>query len=192
MRTNGSLTVYKEGEVLTGATRCQRQKWRLSMKWEDKKEPIYNVYAEADIVAADGTTVYQKGALVKENLITGEDGSATLENLHVGTYTVTEMQAPDTLVCTGESKTVTLTAGEHAEVQVRSVSFTNDRQKASVSLVKQDGDTQKPLSGAFFDCMQETISLLLMEWLWLQRIPWLRTFLPVQMERRLSGRSSGQ
>ena len=144
-----SLTVYKEGEVLTGAT-VANGKVTFVYEMRRQKGAIYNVYAEADIVAADGTTVYQKGALVKENLITGEDGSATLENLHVGTYTVTEMQAPDTLVCTGESKTVTLTAGEHAEVQVRSVSFTNDRQKASVSLVKQDGDTQKPLSGAFF------------------------------------------
>ncbi len=96
-----SLTVYKEGEVLTGAT-VANGKVTFVYEMRRQKGAIYNVYAEADIVAADGTTVYQKGALVKENLITGEDGSATLENLHVGTYTVTEMQAPDTLVCTGE------------------------------------------------------------------------------------------
>ena len=56
---------------------------------------------------------------------------------------VTETQAPDKLVCTGESKTVTLSAaGENEEVSFSTVTFTNDRQKASVSLVKQDGDTR--------------------------------------------------
>ncbi len=43
---------------------------------------------------------------------------------------VTETQAPDKLVCTGESKTVTLSAaGENEEVSFSTVTFTNDRQK---------------------------------------------------------------
>ena len=36
------------------------------------------MYAGADIKAADGRVIFQKGALVKEGLTTGEDGSATL------------------------------------------------------------------------------------------------------------------
>ena len=64
---------------------------------------------------------------------------------------VTETQAPDKLICTGESKTVTLSAaGENEEVSFSTVTFTNDRQKASVSLVKQDGETTQPLAGAVF------------------------------------------
>ena len=51
-----------------------------------------NVYAGADIVAADGSIIYQNGALVKEGLTTGEDGSATLDNLNIGTYVVIETQ----------------------------------------------------------------------------------------------------
>ena len=51
------------------------------MKQEGKKGAVYNVYAGEDIVAADGSTIYQNGALVKEGLTTGEDGSATLDNL---------------------------------------------------------------------------------------------------------------
>ena len=35
------------------------------MKQENKKGAVYNVYAGADIVAADGSTVYKKGDLVK-------------------------------------------------------------------------------------------------------------------------------
>ena len=102
-------------------------------------------------MAADGSIIYQNGALVKEGLTTGEDGSATLDNLNIGTYVVIETQAPDKLVCTGESQTVTLSAaGENEEVSFSTVTFTNDRQKASVSLVKQDGETRQPLAGAVF------------------------------------------
>lgn len=144
------LTVYKEGEVLTGASVTdsgvvfQYTKQRL-------KGAVYNVYAGADIKAADGRVIFQKGALVKEGLTTGEDGSATLKNLHLGTYVVTETKAPADYVCKGESKTVTLSyAGQAVEVAVGNVTFANDRQKASVSVVKQDDTTKNPLSGGIY------------------------------------------
>lgn len=144
------LTVYKEGEVLTGASVTdsgvvfQYTKQRL-------KGAVYNVYAGADIKAADGRVIFQKGALVKEGLTTGEDGSATLKNLHLGTYIVTETKAPADYVCKGESKTVTLSyAGQNVEVAVGNVTFANDRQKASVSVVKQDDTTKNPLSGGIY------------------------------------------
>ncbi len=144
------LTVYKEGEVLTGASVTdsgvvfQYAKQRL-------KGAVYNVYAGADIKAADGRVIFQKGALVKEGLTTGEDGSATLKNLHLGTYVVTETKAPADYVCKGESKTVTLSyAGQNVEVAVGNVTFANDRQKASVSVLKQDDTTKNPLSGGIY------------------------------------------
>ena len=144
------LTVYKEGEVLTGASVTdsdvvfQYTKQRL-------KGAVYNVYAGADIKAADGRVIFQKGALVKEGLTTGEDGSATLKNLHLGTYVVTETKAPADYVCKGESKTITLSyAGQNVEVAVGNVTFANDRQKASVSVLKQDDTTKNPLSGGIY------------------------------------------
>lgn len=144
------LTVYKEGEVLTGASVTDSgvvfhyTKQRL-------KGAVYNVYAGADIKAADGRVIFQKGALVKEGLTTGEDGSATLKNLHLGTYVVTETKAPADYVCKGESKTITLSyAGQNVEVAVGNVTFANDRQKASVSVVKQDDTTKNPLSGGIY------------------------------------------
>ena len=144
------LTVYKEGEVLTGASVTdsgvvfQYTKQKL-------KGAVYNVYAGADIKAADGRVIFQKGALVKGGLTTGEDGSATLKNLHLGTYVVTETKAPADYVCKGESKTVTLSyAGQNVEVAVGNVTFANDRQKASVSVLKQDDTTKNPLSGGIY------------------------------------------
>lgn len=146
----GALTIYKEGEVLTGATVTEDG---VTFAYEKRKlkGAVYSVYAGADIKAADGTLIYKKGALVKDNLVTGDDGSVTLKNLYLGTYTVTETKAPDNYVCKGESKTVELVyAGQTVEVQTGSATFLNERQKAAVRVEKQDEETKNPLSGGIY------------------------------------------
>ena len=146
----GALTIYKEGEVLTGATVTEDG---VTFAYEKRKlkGAVYSVYAGADIKAADGTLIYKKGALVKDNLVTGDDGSVTLKDLYLGTYTVTETKAPDNYVCKGESKTVELVyAGQTVEVQTGSATFLNERQKASVRVEKQDEETKNPLSGGIY------------------------------------------
>ena len=146
----GALTIYKEGEVLTGATVTEDG---VTFTYEKRKlkGAVYSVYAGADIKAADGTLIYKKGALVKDNLVTGDDGSVTLKDLYLGTYTVTETKAPDNYVCKGESKTVELVyAGQTVEVQTVSATFLNERQKAAVRVEKQDEETKNPLSGGIY------------------------------------------
>lgn len=145
-----SLTVYKLGEVLTGAKVTDDG---VSFVYTEQKQKgaFYNVYAASDIVSADGTVVYKKDALVKAGLTTGDDGSATLDNLYLGKYVVKEMQAPQNLVCTGESQEITLSyAGSNVEKVMGSVTFKNDRQKASVSVYKQDKETRKYLPGGTY------------------------------------------
>ena len=144
------LTIYKEGQVLTGADVSENG---TVFQYENRrqKNAVYNVYAGADIVTAYGTKVYSKGDLVKENLTTGENGSVTLKNLHLGTYVVKETKAPDSFYNGSEEKSVTLTyAGQNKEVVFADVTFNNERQKADVSVVKQDKDTKKPLKGGIF------------------------------------------
>lgn len=146
----GALTIYKEGEVLTGATVTEDG---VTFTYEKRKlkGAVYSVYAGADIKAADGTLIYKKGALVKDNLVTGDDGSVTLKDLYLGTYTVTETKAPDNYVCKVESKTVELVyAGQTVEVQTGSATFLNERQKAAVRVEKQDEETKNPLSGGIY------------------------------------------
>ena len=146
----GALTIYKEGEVLTGATVTEDG---VTFAYEKRKlkGAVYSVYAGADIKAADGTLIYKKGALVKDNLVTGDDGSVTLKDLYLGTYTVTETKAPDNYVCKGESKTVELVyAGQTVEVQTGSATFLNERQKTAVRVEKQDEETKNPLSGGIY------------------------------------------
>ena len=146
----GALTIYKEGEVLTGAAVTENG---VTFTYEKRKlkGAVYSVYAGADIKAADGILIYKKGALVKDNLVTGDDGSVTLKDLYLGTYTVTETKAPDNYVCKGESKTVELVyAGQTVEVQTVSATFLNERQKAAVRVEKQDEETKNPLSGGIY------------------------------------------
>ena len=146
----GALTIYKEGEVLTGATVTENG---VTFTYEKRKlkGAVYSVYAGADIKAADGTLIYKKGALVKDNLVTGDDGSVTLKDLYLGTYTVTETKAPDNYVCKGESKNIELVyAGQTVEVQTGSATFLNERQKAAVRVEKQDEETKNPLSGGIY------------------------------------------
>lgn len=146
----GALTIYKEGEVLTGATVTEDG---VTFAYEKRKlkGAVYSVYAGADIKAADGTLIYKKGALVKDNLVTGDDGSVTLKDLYLGTYTVTETKAPDNYVCKGESKTVELVyAGQTVEAQTGSATFLNECQKTAVRVEKQDEETKNPLSGGIY------------------------------------------
>ena len=146
----GALTIYKEGEVLTGATVTENG---VTFTYEKRKlkGAVYSVYAGADIKAADGTLIYKKGALVKDNLVTGDDGSVTLKDLYLGTYTVTETKAPDNYVCKGESKTIELVyAGQTVEVQTGSATFLNECQKTAVRVEKQDEETKNPLSGGIY------------------------------------------
>ena len=146
----GELTVYKEGQVLAGADVSENG---TVFQYENRRQKgaVYNVYAGEDIISAYGAKIYSKGDLVKENLSTDENGACILKNLHLGTYVVKEMQAPENFYNAGEEKTVTLSyAGQNVEVVFSDVIFTNDRQKADVSVVKKDKNTENPLSEGVF------------------------------------------
>ena len=139
----GAITIYKEGEVLSS--------WNGSnFTYEKKKLPgaTFKVTAGVDIYKADGTKVYNAGDVVEESLTTGTDGQVVLSDLHLGTYVVTEIKSidgytinttPQTVVVEYKDQTVT--------VQYESTTIENTRQKAEVSVVKKDSDTENPLDG---------------------------------------------
>ena len=103
----GELTIYKDGQVLTGADVTEDG---VTFRYENRRQEgaVYNVYAGADIITAYGAKVYSKGDLVKANLTTDSNGATVLKNLHLGTYTIKEVQAPENFYNAGEEKTVTL------------------------------------------------------------------------------------
>lgn len=139
----GTLTIYKEGEVLVG--------WNgTNFTYEKRKLPgaTFKVTAGADIYRADGTKVYNKGAVIAEGLVSGKDGQVTLNNLHLGTYNVTETKSINGYTINGVTKTVKIEyKDQNVEVQFESVTIENQRQKAKVIVSKQDKDTKNPLKG---------------------------------------------
>ena len=146
----GNLTIYKEGEVLTGADSNENG---TAFRYESRRQKgaVFNVYAAKDITTPYGSVVYKAGELVAENLVTGDNGSVTLKNLHLGTYRVKEMQAPKNFYNKGETKDVAIAyAGQMAEAAFANATFLNDRQKADVRVVKNDKDTGNGLAGGIF------------------------------------------
>ena len=139
----GSLTIYKEGEVLTG--------WNgKNFVYEKKKlqGATFKVTAGDDIYKADGTLVYKKGADVKTNLVTGKDGQVVLSDLHLGTYVVTETKSIDGFTINAKPQTVKIQyKNQNITVQSENTTIFNTRQKADVSVIKVDADTKNPLAG---------------------------------------------
>ena len=139
----GAITIYKEGEVLSS--------WNGSnFTYEKKKLPgaTFKVTAGADIYKADGTKVYNAGDVVAESLTTGTDGQVVLSDLHLGTYVVTEIKSIDGYTINTTPQTVTVEYKDQTvTVQYESTTIENTRQKAEVSVVKKDSDTENPLDG---------------------------------------------
>ena len=142
----GRLTIYKKGQVLTG--------WDgMNFVYETGNLPgaEFRVTAGENIYRADGTKKYSKGDIVAKRLVTGVDGSVTLENLELGTYSVAEVKSPDGYKINANEKLVTISyKGQTVEFSSASTSITNARQKAKVKIVKQDSENKKPLAGAEF------------------------------------------
>lgn len=72
-------------------------------------------------------------------------GCISVEGLETGSYTVTEIQAPDGYMIDTESKTIELTKGEPGYL-----SFVNVRQ-SSIKIEKIDAETGEPIKGAIFE-----------------------------------------
>ena len=139
----GAITIYKEGEVLSS--------WNGSnFTYEKKKLPgaTFKVTAGADIYKVDGTKVYNAGDVVAESLTTGTDGQVVLSDLHLGTYVVTEIKSIDGYTINTTPQTVAVEYKDQTvTVQYESTTIENTRQKAEVSVVKKDSDTENPLDG---------------------------------------------
>lgn len=147
----GSLSIYKEGAVLTGASVTESG---TAFHYEVRRLPgaAYNVYAAENITSTSGDIIYKTGDMIAENLTTAANGSVTLDKLHFGKYTVREMKAPANYYNGQADQTITVSAsGANVEVL-----FTNEPQKADVTVLKVDKENKNPLSGAVFGLYADT------------------------------------
>lgn len=98
---------------------------------------VFEIYAAEDIVTLDGTTRCYKDEKIDE-ITTDKNGIAKSKQLYLGKYTVVEKTAPSGFVNANEQYDVELTyAGQNVSVTSTALSVYNDRQKVSVSLLKE-------------------------------------------------------
>lgn len=154
----GKVNVQKLGEVLTSVKTDRLGNKHFAYTEAGIADAVYEITAAEDILdpAADGTILYEKGALV-DTVTTAKDGLGTSKLLPLGKYKVTEKTAPDGFVLHGASQEVELTyKDQNTSIVFDDSSFTNERQKVELSVLKEDADTSTPLSGALFGLYAKT------------------------------------
>lgn len=97
---------------------------------------VFEIYADEDITTPDGTVRAKKDELVATLKINSK-GTATSKQLYLGKYRVVEKTAPYGTVLNRTVNHIELTyAGQNEKVTNTSTSFTNDRQKVEIDLIK--------------------------------------------------------
>ena len=148
----GQLKIYKQGEMLTGFDKD----FRYEMKGLAGAE--FEVRAAEDIYTADHQTdengqrtlYFAKDALVA-TVTTDADGYATVKNLPLGKYYVKEKKAPESYVLNTMPETVEFAyADQDTAIVKKEISVTDERQKVSLTVEKQDQETGNTVAGAVF------------------------------------------
>ena len=113
------------------------------------KETIYTPDGQKD-EAGNRIVKYEKDALVAR-MVTDKEGKAVLNNLPIGKYYVVEEKAGQNCVIDPEAKGFEIAyKGQEVAVDYVTMELTNQRQKVSLSLLKKDAETGKPLEGVVF------------------------------------------
>lgn len=113
------------------------------------KETIYTPDGQKD-EAGNRIVKYEKDALVAR-MVTDKEGKAVLNNLPIGKYYVVEEKAGQNCVLDPEAKEFEIAyQGQEVAVDYVTMELTNQRQKVSLSILKKDAETGKPLEGVVF------------------------------------------
>ena len=148
----GQLKIYKQGEMLTGYEKDFQYEMRGLSGAEFEVYAAENIYTADHQVDENGerTMYFAKDALVA-TVTTGEDGYATVKNLPLGSYYVKEKNAPESYVLNTVPENVEFAyADQNTAVVKKEISVTDERQKVSITVEKQDQETGKTVAGAVF------------------------------------------
>ena len=152
----GTLIINKKGEFLEDVTLADTIGGWISHIFEyitgALKDVTFEVYALEDIKAADGESedYYKKDELIA-TITTDETGIAKLSGLPLGKYYVKEKETAEGYVLDGEIREIDLTYVDQETAEVTwNGDWQNNRQKAEVSVLKKEKDTDRVLEGAVF------------------------------------------
>ena len=143
----GSITVEKVGEMFATVTEKDGI-YQPVYELQGLEGATFEIRAAEDISTLDGTKHHSKGDLVA-TITTGRDGKATATDLYLGSYTITEIAAPDEMVLNTQPQTVTLTYNEETATAnvLDDVVIENDRQKVSITLHKEMEEDERFVIG---------------------------------------------
>lgn len=131
----GVIKVSKFGEVFATVTEADGI-YQPVYEIKGLAGATYEITAAEDVITLDGTLRYASGDVV-DTITTGEDGMAVSKELYLGKYNIKEIEAPYGMILNEEVHTAELVyVGQEIEITETAASFTNERQKASVSLSK--------------------------------------------------------
>ncbi|MDE5993971.1 MAG: hypothetical protein K2G60_00510, partial [Oscillospiraceae bacterium] len=131
----GTITIAKNGEAFSTVVE-ENGSYKPVFALKNLSNATYEIAAAEDIITADGSVRAKQGTVVA-TLTTSDNGVVTSAPLYLGKYTVTEVKAPEGYVLNTEPVTVEIAyAGQNIDIAVQYVSFTNDRQKIKIDLVK--------------------------------------------------------
>ena len=135
MAQKGIISILKTGEVFASVNQTG-EIYTPVYEVRGLADAVYEIRAVEDIVTPEGTVRAEAGTVV-DTITTDETGLAKSKELYLGKYEIKEISAPYGMVLNDQAQTVELTyAGQDVELTETSVSFCNERQKASISLVK--------------------------------------------------------
>lgn len=135
MAQKGVIKISKSGEVFASVTE-NGGIYQPVYEVKGLEGATYEITAAEDIYTLDGSLRYSAGEVV-DTVTTNEDGIAESKALYLGKYEIRETEAPYGMIINNEVHSAELVyAGQEIEITETSASFTNDRQKAEVSLSK--------------------------------------------------------
>ena len=131
----GVIKVSKFGEVFATVTEADGI-YQPVYESKGLAGATYEITAAEDVITLDGTLRYASGDVV-DTITTGDDGMAVSKELYLGKYNIKEIEAPYGMILNEEVHTAELVyVGQEIKITETAASFTNERQKASVSFSK--------------------------------------------------------
>lgn len=135
----GKIAVEKQGEMLTSAVESETKFGTLLtpvFEMQSLKGAVFSIIAAEDIVTPDGTVHAKKGDVV-DTITTGDKGTATSKDLHLGNYLAVETKAPAGFVLDKTPHPVSLVyEDQHTNVVSSQVGIDDVRQRVEISLNK--------------------------------------------------------
>ena len=159
----GKLSIYAEGEVLTGYD----LKKGFAYTCKPLAGNVFAVRAAEDIFSGEGkggqTLLFAKGSVVT-TLTTDENGKAWTEKikaagwewygLPLGTYTLEQIKAAKGYALSGENQAARTFeiryAGQEVPIRYQSELYEIPRQRVQIQIEKKDAETKEKLTGAKF------------------------------------------